>query len=307
MKAVKLDEYETLDIVPVEYLIYKWIPKPGRIMLVGPPKNGKSFMALQMGLAMAQGTPFIGRDSVKSRVLYLQFDTPAPMWLERLKDVKQAGVDLSGQFYMNDPISFGKSWDIRDTPDRAEIRDLITAVEPDCVIIDALRKIHRAKENDSGEMSRVFDLLSGLTKDRASIIVHHTHKINERRDGRPTPSDASRGSTSMAADADMTILLLNKILSTEGRFDEELVTRIDRDESTDFLSFPELDNEAANRAVQAGLVELCKEFPNQTHNQLVPIVRKRLGLSKSSFYRQIRGCPCVHQTHPAKTSEPQPT
>ena len=268
----------------MKYLIYKWIPKPGRVLLVGPPKSGKSFLALQMALAMAQGTPFMGRTSVKSRVLYLQFDTPAEMWCERLQDLQDAGVDLSGDIQFNEPASFARGMDVRQDADRREIRGIIDEVNPDCVIFDTLRKIHRGKESDSGDMSRVFDLLSSLTAKRASIIVHHTHKINERRDGRPAPSDAARGSTSQAADADMTILMLNNILTTESRFDEEVALRYQSDPATSFITFPEVQDEDTRvNQVEA----LLKEFPNQSHRQLVSIAHKRLGMSRSTFYRLV--------------------
>lgn len=294
MKAISLDQFMAQDMVPVRYLIYKWIPKPGRVLLVGPPKAGKSYLALQMALAMAQGTSFMGRGATKSRVLYLQFDTPESMWRERLEDIQDAGVDLSGDIHFNNE-GYAKGWDIRQDGDRKEMRGIIDTVDPDCVIIDTLRKVHRAKENDSSEMSRVFDLLSSLTQDRASIIIHHAHKINERRDGRPSPSDALRGSTSMAADADMTILMLSKILTTEGRFDEDVALRYDRDDATSFITFPEAQEEDT----RANQVEaMCKEFPNQSHRQLVSIARKRLGMSRSVFFRVLQKTNCIHKETP---------
>ena len=296
MQAIKLEDYTTQPIVPIQYLIYKWLPKPGRIMLVGPPKNGKSFYALQMGLAVAQGTPLMGRDTTKGVVLYLQFDTPPPMWLERLQELKSANVSLEGQLYLNDPSSFRKGWDIRIDADRHEMRGIIDTVNPDVVIIDTLRKIHNAKENDSGEMKRISDLLTSLCQDRCLLIVHHTHKIN-KRDGRPSPADACRGSTALPADADMTILLYDGILSTEGRFDGEVITRYYQNDDTNFLIFPEIKDPAA---MKAQLKELCKEFPNQAHNQLTTIAKRRFNLSRSNYYRIMQGAACVHsqQTSP---------
>ncbi len=294
MKAISLAQFMAQDMVPIRYLIYKWIPKPGRVLLVGPPKVGKSFLALQMALAMAQGTPFMGRPAIKSRVLYLQFDTPHEMWYDRLHDLRNVGVDLSGDIIFNND-GYAKGWDVRQDADRKEMRGIIDTVDPDCVIFDTLRKIHKGKESDSGDMSRVFDLLSSLTQHRASLIVHHTHKINERRDGRPAPSDAARGSTSQAADADMTILMLNKILTTESRFDEEVALRYERDDATNFIIFPEVkDEDTRVNQVEA----LCKEFPNQTHYQLITLAHKRLGMSKATFYRIAERANCIHKETP---------
>lgn len=43
-------------------------------LLAAPPKTGKSFLALQLGHAVAKGLPFLGCDTVKSPVLYLALE-----------------------------------------------------------------------------------------------------------------------------------------------------------------------------------------------------------------------------------------
>lgn len=48
----------------------------GLHLLVGPPKVGKSWMSLGMGIAVSQGDPFLGYATNKSKVLYLTLEDP---------------------------------------------------------------------------------------------------------------------------------------------------------------------------------------------------------------------------------------
>ena len=40
-------------------------------LLVGAPGTGKTFLSIHLGLCVAQGIPFFGRDTVKTAVLYI--------------------------------------------------------------------------------------------------------------------------------------------------------------------------------------------------------------------------------------------
>ena len=48
----------------------------GLHLLVGPPKVGKSWLTLGMGIAVCQGDPFLGFATSKSKVLYLALEDP---------------------------------------------------------------------------------------------------------------------------------------------------------------------------------------------------------------------------------------
>ncbi|HJC54538.1 MAG TPA: AAA family ATPase, partial [Candidatus Gemmiger stercoravium] len=58
---------------PVEYLV-DGLLAPGLYILGGSPKVGKSWMALQLCLAVCGGGAFLGRATRKSEVLYLALE-----------------------------------------------------------------------------------------------------------------------------------------------------------------------------------------------------------------------------------------
>ena len=67
-------EVDAMDLPPVEWIIKDYIPK-GLVILAGAEKTGKSFLALNVGLAIAAGMPILGDENVRAGdVLYLAME-----------------------------------------------------------------------------------------------------------------------------------------------------------------------------------------------------------------------------------------
>lgn len=235
LSYLSLEQYAALPSQPDNYLIDRFLPCPGRVLLVGPPKRGKSYLALQIGLAVAKGESFLGRPalSVGRRVLYLQFDTPHSLWLERMQMLKEEGIELPpfrpqadcGDFIVLDPTHLRRSLDVVNNPDDvAYLIQIMTDLHPAMVIVDTLAKLHSGDENDAGAMKKIFHVLNSIFADCCILYVHHTRKLSPQPGQkvlhRPTPSDAARGSSFLAGEVDAIWLLYNNALTTEVRFDE---------------------------------------------------------------------------------------
>lgn len=300
MRSISLSDYRALPTLEIEYLISRMLPKPGRVIITGPPKEGKSFLALQIALAIAQGHPhFLGRPVKKGKVLYLQFDTPDALWKERLDDLAVAGVDLTGDFHLIHPDDAMHKVDIRDPETRKKIERLLVTVQPDLVVVDVLRKIHDAQENDSTEMKQVFDIINVVFAGYSLLMLHHTPKLNPEF-GRPKPSNALRGSSFIGGEVEATWLLFNGLLTIESRIDEEFETRAVRNPRTGMWTFPEIEEMGD---LPTELIALCEANPGRSHRQLAEIVRQRFGLSQASYYRQMKSLRCRHFEEPSVTSE----
>lgn len=235
LSYLSLDQYASLPSQTDNYLIDRFLPCPGRVLLVGPPKRGKSYLALQIGLAVAKGESFLGRPALSAgrRVLYLQFDTPHSLWLERMHMLKEEGIELPpfrpqadhGDFIVLDPSHLRRSLDVVNNPDDvAYLIQIMTDLKPALVIVDTLAKLHSGDENDAGAMKKVFHVLNSIFADCCILYVHHTRKLSPQPGQkvlhRPTPSDAARGSSFLAGEVDAIWLLYNNSLTTEVRFDE---------------------------------------------------------------------------------------
>lgn len=260
MKTLTLDQYADLPLEDGSYLIDKFIAYPGRHILVGPPKEGKSFLGLQIGLAVAKGEPFMGRPSKASKVLYLQYDTPHTLWLDRVKQLRKAGVKFHDNFVMLDPSDAKSSIDVRKSPKDVEyLKSVVEHIQPKLVIIDTLRKCFTGDENSSDIGVEVFNILNVIFKQCAVIYIHHTHKLSpppgQKVKARIKPVDAVRGTSFFAGEVDAVYLLYGNKLSCDVRFDESTDYHVKRDPDTKLWVFPDAERlqklEANLRAVYA--------------------------------------------------------
>lgn len=247
MKTLTLDEYaDRASSEPDEYLIDQFIPYPGRVLLIGPPKEGKSFLGLQLGLAVAKGEPFMGRKSRKSKVLYLQYDTPHKIWMKRAAKVRGHGLSFHPNFVMLDPAdpSYKKKLDLRTNADDIKyVKDLMAEIEPKLVIIDTLRKMFSGDENSSDVGQEVFNNLNEIFEKQAVVYIHHTHKLSpppgQKIQARIKPVDALRGSSFYSGEVEAVYLLLGNQLISDSRVDESTTEKLEWDKITLQWKFPD--------------------------------------------------------------------
>ena len=213
---VTLDEYVTLPRPNLEWIVQDLIPRPGLILLLGEAKSGKSFLALQLALAISKGEKFLNKTTTKSKVLFLQFDTSELVWRERMRKIQDAGVSLSSNIYMLHPATQPKGMNILDQKLNGYLRDAIRDCNPDVIIFDVLREIHNGDEQDSTAMKMVGDQLMSLLDGRAGIVLHHPKKLGELP---PKVIDSARGSSYLAGKADAVWLLHQGILHIESRLE----------------------------------------------------------------------------------------
>ena len=226
VRVVPLVEYATIERPSIHWLIPDLIPKPSMLLLLGEPFAGKSFLALQLALCLAQGKPFLHRPARQSRVLYLQFDTSELVWKERLLALQKAHIDLSGPIYMVHPDDNRRNMHILLPEHQAFLRECLRAAEPDVIIIDVLREIHSVDEQDSTAMKQVGDAIMHLFHGYSVVIIHHTKKLDSEKPIEVINS--SRGSSYMPGKADATWLLHKNRLYTVSRFNSNMVYNLER-------------------------------------------------------------------------------
>ena len=224
MRTITLEEYASLSRPECEWVVQGMIPKPGFVILAGPPKSGKSYLAIQLALAIAKGQEFLGHPTEKHTVLYLQFDTSELVWRDRLQKLREAGVDITGDVRMIDP-AFQPTWvNIQRQDTQVALSAAIQESAADVVVIDVLREIHTADENDSTQMKVVCDILRSLTYGRTVVLIHHSRKLTfmDERD----PVQVHRGSSYITGMADAVWLLDRKHLYIKSRFDKDMTIEL---------------------------------------------------------------------------------
>ena len=167
-----------VDLVETRYDRIDWIVegllKPGLSVLAGAPKIGKSWMVLQLCMAVAKGEPFLGMNTRQSGVLYITLEDSEKRLQERV-------LRMTGE--VPDKLNI-----TLDCPGVGETLKKTLAVycgdypSTRLVVIDTFQKI-REQENqmtyagDYAEVSAVKQIADELKI--AILLVHHTRKLSD--------------------------------------------------------------------------------------------------------------------------------
>lgn len=178
------------------WLVNGVLPEIGRIYLWGPPKSGKSFVAISLALAVAHGAPWFGRETQGGVVVYAMGEGVHGAG-RRLAAARAAyGLDFTDNLIVLPRAPQLK----KDTEAFASaIQTRIGDRKVRLIIVDTLaRSAIGVDENSSQEMGELGDCLDWLYRrfDCAVMPVHHSGKDSAR---------GMRGSNAMDGAADCAI------------------------------------------------------------------------------------------------------
>lgn len=195
------------------------LPLAGKAIIGGLPKSNKSFIALNIIKALAQGTPLFGAYYSEGvpvlgvtkpcKVLYMEQEIGADGLRERLLGMSHGEIE-------NLPI-FIKTRDTKLRLDsdegQAAIRKELDEVKPDVLVLDPLAKFHVQDENSAQFMGAIMRVGDKFIEDYgcAIIYIHHTGKPSddpEKERGR-RGGNRLRGSSAVFADVDTFIEVSN--------------------------------------------------------------------------------------------------
>lgn len=187
------------DLPQVEYVVPGIIPE-GLALLVAPPKLGKSWFVLGLGLACATGGKAFGTIPVDQRpVLYLALEDGTRRLQSRLRAIGMTEAGPSNLHFMTD-VPAGAISTIETFLER-------NAAGKPLVILDTLGKVkgtyggNDAYGNDYAQMSALKRLVDDVPGS-SLIVVHHTNK-GEKADF----LDSVSGTQGLAGAADSILLI----------------------------------------------------------------------------------------------------
>lgn len=178
--------------------------------VAGTPKSMKTWMALELAVAVASGQPCLGRYAVKKRghvLLYAAEDTAeairgrvATIALARHIDLDTLGIGIITVPTLR----------LDNEEHRQRLRATVAAIRPRLLILDPLVRLHGGDENSSADISTLLDFLRTLQREYevAVLVVHHVRKSPAAQ-----PGQALRGSGDLHAWLDSGLYLLR----TNGR------------------------------------------------------------------------------------------
>lgn len=177
--AVSLSALMAQEDKPINYLAQDLLECRTIGFIAAEPKVGKSFLALDIALALATGTPVLGRFDVARRykVLLVQEEDSADMVRRRVRWLcKGHGIEPPEGAYFRVAIRTG--FKIDDPRWFDELAKELAEFQPDLVIVDVLNKVHGADENAAKEMTPVMQHFEALRREHSCgfLICHHFRK-----------------------------------------------------------------------------------------------------------------------------------
>ena len=171
-----------------------------KMLISGSSKAGKSFLLMELCVALSEGTKWIGFQCKKSKVLYVNLEIDRPSCINRFIEIYKAlGIKPK---YAQDIVI----WNLRGhaVPLDKLVPKLIRRVinqQYDAVIIDPIYKVITGDENNASEMGQFCNQFDKIcTQTGCSVIYCHHHSKGAQ--GSKKAIDRSSGSGVFARDPD---------------------------------------------------------------------------------------------------------
>jgi hypothetical protein len=207
MTALPVRPAHQLDLLPVEqrWLIDGLWAAEAVGIVGGEPKCCKSFLALDMAVAVAGAVPCLRRFPVAhpGRVLLFAAEDALTTVRQRLDGICAAAERKLSQLDLQVVVAATVRIDLE--LDRDRLDDTVRALRPALLVLDPFIRLHRIDENVSAEVAPLLDFLRGLQRryQCAVALVHHARKgASHLRAGQ-----ALRGSSELHAWGDSNLYL----------------------------------------------------------------------------------------------------
>lgn len=176
---------ELYRLPPPVWLIEGVLPMGGVVGLYGPPGTYKTFIAMDMALSVASGTPWQKHPTKKGFVVYIAAEGGTGITIRIAAWHKDRAISESRTSigWLTEPIPIYSDSD--------SLNDLIKRVSdeidhpPVLIVIDTLARCFEGDENQQEDMGRFIGGVDQLRKEFGStvLIVHHTRLDGQRERG----------------------------------------------------------------------------------------------------------------------------
>ncbi len=221
-----LPPFEELDAIlanlpPYSPTLIDGILRMGHKMLVtGPSKAGKSFLLIELSIALASGRTWLKWKCRQGKVLYLNLEIDAASMAHRFDDMyKIFGAEIEKESRQNLTL-----WNLRGVvkqlPDLAKlIERRIAGRGYSAIIIDPLYKVLLCDENSAQDVATAGAWLDYIARKTGCAVIY-CHHHSKGAQGMKRSADRGSGSGVFARDADAILDLTPLELSDDQMTDD---------------------------------------------------------------------------------------
>lgn len=204
--------------------LIKGVLRNGHKMLIsGPSKAGKSFLLMELAIAITEGRKWLGFPCRKGRVLYVNLEIDRASCIDRFMKIYEA------QKLKPKHMADLHLWNLRGkaVPLDKLVPRLIRRVQDqhfDAIIIDPIYKVITGDENSASDMAFFCNQFDKICADTgcATIYCHHHSKGDQ---GNRKAADRASGSGVFARDPDAQLDVIELQLDGDAKYEAEAFGR----------------------------------------------------------------------------------
>lgn len=189
-----------------------------KMLIAGPSKAGKSFLQIELCIAIAEGRKWLNWNCAKGKVMYVNLELDRPSCLHRFKDVyKSMGI-------RPDNVSNIDIWNLRGKSvpmDKLAPKLIRRASKKDyiAIVIDPIYKVITGDENSADQMANFCNQFDKVCTELGCAVIYCHHHSKGSQGGKKSMDRAS-GSGVFARDPDALIDLI-ELETTEALMKQE--------------------------------------------------------------------------------------
>ena len=288
LKTISAQQLQVANIPDLKWTVDNLLPE-GLAVLVSPPKFGKSWMSLQLSVAVATGGEFLNCSTRKGCVLYLALEDSARRLQERLTYFTGQNAP-NNLFFALQSASIGIGLEDEIVAFVKEHSDTVL------IIIDVLARVRPSLSRHENPYYQDYSVMGGLKEiaDRYQVtilVVHHTRKVMDSTDFLNNIS----GTNGLAGSCD-TILTIEResrnaatsVLNVTGRdvHPQEITIRRDPVNQHWHRSTPVLHT---TDPIESRIVQLMQTYPSGWEGSAVELLKATGGSAKGKENEEAIG------------------
>jgi RecA-family ATPase len=273
LPTTSLNELLGKQFPPKRWLVDKLVPSNGITVLHGLPTAGKTWLMLEIAIAVSQGKPLFNEfETEKTGVLLLDEESGDWLLQDRFKTLR---------------ASFGLPIHMRSMTGEEFSENYMRKISIWCqenlvgvVMIDSFVRIHSGDENTAKDSAKIFKLIRMLTKDGLTVLLlHHNTKASANGEY----GSQMRGSGDIQASVDCQ-LSLTRPHGDDYHVLEQVKNRYMRELAAIELSF--IEREGHSEFIYIGQLDKKNKHAKLKH-AVLQIIQDQQGINQSELHTQL--------------------
>ena len=192
--AVHLSDFMSKKFPPTSWLVDQLFEVGTINMISAAPNNWKTWLTLDIAIAIAQGREAFGKFKTKSTGVLIvnEDDTDRNLFARLLKLGVGSGTDIPIWLRVDEGLL------LTDNTVDVLLREM-REKQLGLLILDCFSALHDVNENDASEVNKIVRRIRKLTRHGITVLFTHHHRKTGKNGAVSIPSEEIRGSTAIFA------------------------------------------------------------------------------------------------------------